>query len=116
MNSSETLTVVNGYKDESIMRLAALGTKLGKKVIVVIEKIAEIDLLISASKELGVQPIRERHQLAAELVPVLFRRELDVHQLSFAMGEALAHLNFLEAEGRAARLVGADGIHRFRKA
>ncbi|MBI2490760.1 MAG: MBL fold metallo-hydrolase [Candidatus Rokubacteria bacterium] len=53
---------------------------------------------------------------AAELVPVLFRRELDVHQLSFAMGEALAHLNFLEAEGRAARLVGADGVHRFRKA
>ncbi|MFA6029161.1 MAG: biosynthetic arginine decarboxylase [Elusimicrobiota bacterium] len=57
MNSNEALTIVNGYKDESMMRLAALGTKLGKKVIVVIEKIAEIDLLIAASKELGVQPM-----------------------------------------------------------
>ena len=53
---------------------------------------------------------------AAELVPVLFRRELDSHQLSFAMGEALAHLRFLEDDGRAARVVGADGVHRFRKA
>jgi glyoxylase-like metal-dependent hydrolase (beta-lactamase superfamily II) len=53
---------------------------------------------------------------AAELVPVLFRRELDSHQLSFAIGEALAHLRFLEDEGRAVRLVDADGVHRFRKA
>jgi hypothetical protein len=53
---------------------------------------------------------------AAELVPVLFRRELDSHQLSFAVGEALAHLRFLEDEGRAVRLVDGDGVHRFRKA
>jgi hypothetical protein len=53
---------------------------------------------------------------AAELVPVLFRRELDSHQLSFALGEALAHLRFLEDEGRAIRVVDVDGVHRFRKA
>jgi glyoxylase-like metal-dependent hydrolase (beta-lactamase superfamily II) len=53
---------------------------------------------------------------AAELVPTLFRRELDAHQLSFALGEALAHLHWLEAAGRAVRLVDADGIQRFRKA
>jgi glyoxylase-like metal-dependent hydrolase (beta-lactamase superfamily II) len=53
---------------------------------------------------------------AADLVPILFRRDLDTHQLSFAMGEALAHLNFLEAEGRVQRIVGEDGIHRFVKA
>src|SRR6266849_7493081 len=53
---------------------------------------------------------------AAELVPVLFRRELDSHQLSFAVGEALAHLHFLEDEGRAVRVIDADGVHRFQKA
>ena len=53
---------------------------------------------------------------AAELLPMLFRRTLDTHQLQFAMGEALAHLNFLEADGRAIRVIGEDGIHRFRKA
>ena len=51
----------------------------------------------------------------AELIPVLFRRELDTHQLGFAIGETLAHLNFLEAEGRAVRELGADGIERFHK-
>jgi hypothetical protein len=49
-------------------------------------------------------------------VPILFRRDLDTHQLSFALGEALAHLHLLEADGRAVRLVDADGVHRFRKA
>ena len=48
-----------------------------------------------------------------ELIPILFRRELDVHQLSFAIGEVLAHLNLLEAEGAVARLTGEDGIERF---
>lgn len=55
-------------------------------------------------------------QSAAEIVPILFHRALDTHQLGFAMGEALAHLNFLEAEGRVTRIVGEDGVHRFRKA
>ena len=53
---------------------------------------------------------------AADVVPVLFRRTLDTHQLSFAMGEALSHLHFLEADGRASRIVGEDGVHRFTKA
>jgi glyoxylase-like metal-dependent hydrolase (beta-lactamase superfamily II) len=53
---------------------------------------------------------------ASELVPVLFRRQLDTHQLGFAIGETLAHLHFLEAEGQVARLLGEDGIEHFRKA
>jgi len=50
---------------------------------------------------------------AAEIVPVLFRRELDVHQLFFAMGEAIAHLNHLWHAGRLERAVAADGLLRF---
>src|SRR5205814_881793 len=38
---------------------------------------------------------------AADLVPTLFRRELDDHQLVFALGESLAHLRPLEADCRA---------------
>ncbi len=53
---------------------------------------------------------------AADVVPTLFRRELDVHQLGFALGESLAHLRLLESDGRAVRVVGKDGVHRFRKA
>jgi glyoxylase-like metal-dependent hydrolase (beta-lactamase superfamily II) len=50
---------------------------------------------------------------AAELVPVLFRRELDVHQQFFAMGEAIAHLNYLWRAARLDRRVAADGTLRF---
>ncbi len=53
---------------------------------------------------------------AAELVPVLFRRELDTHQLAFAIGESLAHLHYLEADGRVVQTLGEDGLYRFRKA
>ena len=50
---------------------------------------------------------------AAELLPTLFPRALDTHQVMFAMGEAIAHLNHLWHAGRLGRSVGADGGIRF---
>ncbi len=50
---------------------------------------------------------------AADIVPLMFRRPLDAHQLSFALGEALAHLHKLWREGIVRRATGADGIIRF---
>lgn len=46
---------------------------------------------------------------AAELLPVLFPRPLDPHQLLFAMGEAIAHLNHLWRRDRLKRLEDAEG-------
>jgi glyoxylase-like metal-dependent hydrolase (beta-lactamase superfamily II) len=50
---------------------------------------------------------------AAQIVPVLFRRALDDHQIGFAMGEAIAHLNHLWQQGRLQRDAGSDGVLRF---
>ncbi|WP_119289605.1 MBL fold metallo-hydrolase [Azohydromonas sediminis] len=50
---------------------------------------------------------------AQALVPVLFRRELDLHQTTFAMGEAIAHLHALWHTGRLERRRGDDGVWRF---
>ncbi|HLU80055.1 MAG TPA: MBL fold metallo-hydrolase [Burkholderiaceae bacterium] len=52
-------------------------------------------------------------QSTADIVPVLFKRKLDLHQLTFAMGEALAHLHALYFEGRLQRHMDEDGIWRF---
>lgn len=52
-------------------------------------------------------------QSAAALLPTLFPRELDTHQVMFAMGEAIAHLNHLEKKGELSRRVDADGLIRF---
>ena len=50
---------------------------------------------------------------ASAVLPVLFRRELDLQQRFFAMGEAIAHLNYLWHRGRIRRTVAADGAIRF---
>lgn len=56
---------------------------------------------------------RERPTSAHDLVPVLFKRELDLHQTTFAMGESIAHLHALWLDGRLQRRLGDDGIWRF---
>ena len=50
---------------------------------------------------------------AAELLEALFRRKLDLHQTTFAMGEAIAHLHALQARGALRPIAGADGVMRF---
>jgi len=50
---------------------------------------------------------------ACELIPTLFQRELDAHQIMFAMGESIAHLNCLEHAGRVRRTADANGVVRF---
>jgi len=52
-------------------------------------------------------------QTAASLLPVLFRRKLDLHQTTFAMGESIAHLHALWQRGELRRETGADGVFRF---
>ncbi|HEY1260142.1 MAG TPA: MBL fold metallo-hydrolase [Stellaceae bacterium] len=52
-------------------------------------------------------------QSAVDLLPVLFRRPLDRHQTAFALGEALAHLHYLAAEGALTRDLDPDGVYRF---
>jgi glyoxylase-like metal-dependent hydrolase (beta-lactamase superfamily II) len=95
-----------------------------------------VDTLVLPSHGLPFRGIRERvaqleehHRLrlaeledacdhpksAAELIGTLFRRELDDHQTSFAMGEAIAHLNHLMHQGALARETGTDGVLRYRR-
>lgn len=50
---------------------------------------------------------------AAELLEMMFKRKLDLHQTTFAMGEAVAHLNRLWLQGQLRRELGADGVYRF---
>jgi glyoxylase-like metal-dependent hydrolase (beta-lactamase superfamily II) len=52
-------------------------------------------------------------QSASDIVPVLFKRKLDLHQTTFALGEAIAHLHMLWYQGRLTRATGDDGIIRF---
>ncbi len=66
-----------------------------------------------AARLAELEAAAERPRTAADLVPVLFRRELDMQQRFFAMGEAIAHLNYLWHAGRLARTITVDGTIRF---
>ncbi len=50
---------------------------------------------------------------ASEVVPIMFKRELDNHQMFFAFTESLAHLHQLWYAGELKREIGADGVKRF---
>ncbi len=52
-------------------------------------------------------------QHAAGLLDILFRRKLDLHQTTFAMGESVAHLHALWMDGKLVRRRGDDGVYRF---
>ncbi len=53
----EALTICNGYKDEEFLRLALLGRKLGRKVIVVVEKLSELPHILRLADEMAVEPM-----------------------------------------------------------
>ena len=53
----DSLVICNGYKDTSFIQNALLGRKLGKKVILVVEKLEELVHVLRVSKEMGVEPM-----------------------------------------------------------
>ena len=60
-----------------------------------------------------MQACHERPSSAADIMPVLFRRELDWHQTTFAIGESLAHLHALWHDGNLQRHRDDHGVLRF---
>ena len=52
----ESLLVCNGFKDEAFINLALLGVQIGKRVIIVVEKLNELKMIIRRSQETGVRP------------------------------------------------------------
>ncbi len=52
-----SLIICNGYKDAAFIKLALQGIRLGKKVIMVVEKLEELRQIIAISKSMGVEPM-----------------------------------------------------------
>lgn len=54
---NESLIVCNGYKDDGFIRTAMIGRKLGKKVILVAEKLSEVRAIVRIAEEMKVEPM-----------------------------------------------------------
>jgi glyoxylase-like metal-dependent hydrolase (beta-lactamase superfamily II) len=51
---------------------------------------------------------------AYDMLKVIFKRPLDFHQTTFAIGESVAHLHALWFEGKMSRVKDAEGVWRFK--
>lgn len=56
-NNPNALTILNGYKDKEYIELAMLGTMIGRKIVIVIEKLSEIKTVLELAKTFQCEPI-----------------------------------------------------------
>jgi arginine decarboxylase len=57
LDTPGALLICNGYKDREYIEAAILAQRLGQKCIIVLEQVEEVDLVIEASRKLGIAPI-----------------------------------------------------------
>lgn len=54
--TNDRLIICNGYKDDDYIRLAMLGRKLGRRIVLVVEQASEIPRIIALARETQVKP------------------------------------------------------------
>ena len=54
--SSDSLLLCNGFKDEAFIRLALLGVQAGKRVTIIVEKLNELKMVIKLYRQIGIAP------------------------------------------------------------
>jgi arginine decarboxylase len=52
----EALLCCNGFKDDGFVRLALWGRKVGRNVVITLEKFSELERVLRLAKEVGVKP------------------------------------------------------------
>jgi arginine decarboxylase len=67
LDDEDALIICNGYKDEEYIETALMCSKLGRKVIIVVEKYSELELIANTARKIGVKPrIGMRVKLASK--------------------------------------------------
>jgi len=56
-DNPEALILCNGYKDRAFIETALLAQKLGRKVIITMDRVAELDTILLASRDLDIRPV-----------------------------------------------------------
>ena len=94
------LIVVNGYKDREFLRTALAGVRLGHEVVVVVEKLSELELLLAEARAAGVRPrLGVRARLASVAAGKWQNTGGAKSKFGLAAGELLALCAKLRAEG-----------------
>src|SRR5271154_6752056 len=54
---NETPIICNGFKDDEYIEMVMLANKIGRRIIPVVEKYTELDLILKHSAKVGVRPV-----------------------------------------------------------
>jgi arginine decarboxylase len=93
--------VCNGYKDRAYIRRALIGSKLGHRVYIVIEKLSELPLVIEESKALDVAPLLGlRVRLASSSASTQQNTGGEKSKFGLATPQVLEALELLRQAGR----------------
>lgn len=57
LNDPEALIICNGFKDQEYIETALLARRLGKTPVIVIERFAELGVVLRAVEKLGIEPV-----------------------------------------------------------
>lgn len=98
----ESLIICNGYKDPTFIQNALLGRKLGKQVIMVVEKLEEVRQIVQVSREMNVSPmIGLRVRLQARGSGKWATSGGENAKFGLSTADLVAASNFLKSEGLA---------------
>ena len=98
-NQMGSLIICNGYKDVQFIRMALMGIKLGKRVIMVVEKLEELKQIIAVSRQVGVEPqIGIRARLASKGAGKWAESGGENAKFGLSTAELLAATELLRAE------------------
>jgi arginine decarboxylase len=96
----EALILCNGYKDKAYIETALLAQKLGRKVVITIDRMAEIDTILAAARELDIRPvIGVRARLTTKGAGKWVESTGDRSKFGLTTAEMVAMVERLRAEG-----------------
>ncbi|MFN7961127.1 MAG: biosynthetic arginine decarboxylase [Thermoanaerobaculia bacterium] len=100
LTDPEALIICNGYKDEEYIETALLASRLGPRVVLVVEKPQELKLIVEASRRLGVRPsIGVRARLSARGAGPWEESGGDRSKFGLGARELVEAVEFLRQEG-----------------
>ena len=101
LSRPDGIVVCNGYKDREYVRLALIGSALGHRVHIVVEKPSEIDLVLAESAALGVEPLLGvRVRLASSAAGKWQNSGGEKAKFGLSASQVLALVERLRAAGR----------------
>ena len=99
-DNPDALILCNGYKDKAYIETALLAQKLGRKVVITMDRMAEIDTILAASRELDIRPVLGmRARLVTKGAGKWVESTGDRSKFGLTTSEMVATVERLRAEG-----------------